>query len=153
MWLALGAFVSSNVPCSDETVCSDHTTCCQTEQGYSCCGYPNVSAHSNLKCCTLFLFCFYPVFPGILQAVCCPDLSHCCPRGFRCDSVSQQCEKVTTSWMDSPFLLKKAGGGPPVIPLQSLLYSNIIEEVRPAGTSEISQVKKSRWVYKDSLLK
>ncbi|XP_019745272.1 granulins-like [Hippocampus comes] len=102
VWLALGAFVSCNIPCPDETVCSDHTTCCQTEQGYSCCGYPN--------------------------AVCCPDLSHCCPQGFRCDLVSKQCEKVTASWMDSPFLLKKAAGGPPVIPLQSLSYSNIIEK-------------------------
>uniref|UniRef100_A0A3Q2ZLL6 Granulins domain-containing protein n=1 Tax=Hippocampus comes TaxID=109280 RepID=A0A3Q2ZLL6_HIPCM len=59
VWLALGAFVSCNIPCPDETVCSDHTTCCQTEQGYSCCGYPNVSSNSNLKCCTLGFFILY----------------------------------------------------------------------------------------------
>ncbi|XP_037120569.1 protein FAM133 isoform X5 [Syngnathus acus] len=57
-------------------------------------------------------------------AVCCPDLSHCCPRGFRCDLAFQQCEKVTESWMDSSFLLKKAAAEPPVPPLQPMLYTS-----------------------------
>ncbi|XP_049607214.1 progranulin-like [Syngnathus scovelli] len=112
VWLAFGAFVSCHITCPDKTVCSDHTTCCQTEHGYSCCGYPN--------------------------AVCCPDLSHCCPRGFRCDLASQQCEKVTESWMDSSFLLKKAAAEPPVTPLQPMLYTNNNEKTRVPAVVDTS---------------
>ncbi|XP_077405111.1 progranulin-like [Vanacampus margaritifer] len=77
VWLAFGAVVTCNVTCPDETICPEYTTCCQTKQGYSCCGYPD--------------------------AVCCPDLAHCCPRGFRCNLASQLCERVTKSWLDSKF--------------------------------------------------
>ncbi|XP_077363708.1 progranulin-like [Festucalex cinctus] len=95
VWLAFGVVVTCNVTCPDETICPDYTTCCQTKHGYSCCGYPN--------------------------AVCCPDLAHCCPPGFRCNLASQMCERVTKSWMDSQFLLKRAAGEPPVTPLQPML--------------------------------
>ncbi|XP_061616439.1 progranulin-like [Phyllopteryx taeniolatus] len=98
VWLTFGAFVSGNITCPDKTVCSDHTTCCPTEQGYSCCAYPN--------------------------AVCCPDLSHCCPRGFRCNMASHQCDKLTKSWMDFPFLLKIAAGEPLVTPLRPMSHPN-----------------------------
>ncbi|XP_037120570.1 protein FAM133 isoform X6 [Syngnathus acus] len=71
-------------------------------------------------------------------AVCCPDLSHCCPRGFRCDLAFQQCEKVTESWMDSSFLLKKAAAEPPVPPLQPMLYTSNNEKTRVPAVVDTS---------------
>ncbi|XP_057684165.1 progranulin-like [Corythoichthys intestinalis] len=96
-------FASCTITCPDKTTCSDHTTCCQTEHGYSCCGYPN--------------------------AVCCPDLSHCCPRGFRCNLASQHCERDPNSWTDSPFL-RKSAGEPLVIPFRTILHPENVEQPR-----------------------
>ena len=29
-----------------------------------------------------------------MQAVCCPDMEHCCPQGYTCDIVSKSCHKL-----------------------------------------------------------
>ncbi|XP_077446962.1 progranulin-like [Stigmatopora argus] len=92
-FLIFWTFASCTITCPDETICTDHTTCCQTRHGYSCCGYPN--------------------------AVCCPDLSHCCPRGFLCNLASQHCERDPEYWMDAPMLLKSARETP-VFPLRAM---------------------------------
>ncbi|XP_077599902.1 progranulin-like [Stigmatopora nigra] len=86
--LMLGTFLffwtlaSCTNTCPDKTICTDHTTCCQTRDRYSCCGYPN--------------------------AVCCPDMSHCCPQGFLCNLASQLCERDPEFWMNGPMLLKSS---------------------------------------------
>ncbi|KAI3358501.1 hypothetical protein L3Q82_014919, partial [Scortum barcoo] len=100
LWVLVGVFVwglaSCYITCPDGNVCSDFSTCCRTKNGYSCCQYPS--------------------------AVCCPDLAHCCPSGFRCNLVTQMCEKKNQPWMNTPMLKKEAAEKPhsPAVPLSPL---------------------------------
>ncbi|XP_070702467.1 granulin 2 [Pempheris klunzingeri] len=100
LWLLVGVlvwgFASCYNTCPDGNVCSDFSTCCKTERGYSCCPYPN--------------------------AACCADLAHCCPSGFRCNLVTQMCEKKYQPWMNIPMVKKEAPEEPstPVLPLSPL---------------------------------
>ena len=57
-----------------------------------------------------------------LQAVCCSDLEHCCPSEFRCNLVTQMCEKLNQPWMNIPMVKKEAAEKPstPVIPVSPL---------------------------------
>nr|XP_040045065.1 progranulin-like [Gasterosteus aculeatus aculeatus] len=82
LWL-LGVFVCAScaVTCPDGTTCSNLNTCCMTKRGYSCCHYPN--------------------------AVCCSDLAHCCPSGFRCNTSTQMCERKPWT-MITPMVKKQA---------------------------------------------
>ncbi|XP_022602730.1 granulins-like [Seriola dumerili] len=101
LWLLMGVFAwdfaSSSIICPDGHVCSDDSTCCMTKYGYSCCPYP--------------------------KAVCCSDLAHCCPSGFRCNMVTQMCEKENQPWMNTPMAKKEAAeeSNPPVIPVSPLM--------------------------------
>uniref|UniRef100_A0A6B0VG21 Putative low-density lipoprotein receptor n=1 Tax=Ixodes ricinus TaxID=34613 RepID=A0A6B0VG21_IXORI len=54
--------------CPDGAECNDDQTCCKlTDQSYGCCPYKD--------------------------AVCCPDLVHCCPNGYACDTKDGKCVK------------------------------------------------------------
>ncbi|XP_049890154.1 progranulin-like [Epinephelus moara] len=94
LWMFVGVFVwelaSCSITCPDGNVCYDSATCCLTEHGYSCCPYPN--------------------------AVCCSDLAHCCPSGYRCNQLTQMCEREP--WMSIPMVKKVAAEEPstPVLP-------------------------------------
>ncbi|XP_067467296.1 progranulin-like [Thunnus thynnus] len=101
VWLLVGVcgFASCNNICPDGNICPDLSTCCMTRDGYRCCPYP--------------------------KAVCCSDLEHCCPSGFRCNPVTEMCEKVNQPWMNIPMVKKEAAEKPstlliPVSPLQEL---------------------------------
>lgn len=77
--LALLVPESTFVICPGGTYrCPDNTTCCQSSSGeWGCCPYAD--------------------------AVCCSDHTHCCPNGYRCDVVHQQCIKASK---DIPWLKK-----------------------------------------------
>ncbi|XP_024140576.1 granulin b [Oryzias melastigma] len=54
--------------CDADTVCPGRTTCCKESSGrWACCPLP--------------------------QAVCCSDLQHCCPKGYKCNVSEQTCER------------------------------------------------------------
>lgn len=100
LWLLMGVlvwdFASCSITCPDGNVCSDYSTCCRTKHGYSCCPYP--------------------------KAVCCPDLAHCCPSGYRCNLVTKLCEKENQPWLNIPMVEKEAAEkpNPPVLPESAL---------------------------------
>ncbi|XP_008293592.1 granulin 1 [Stegastes partitus] len=109
--LLVGVLVSGvalcDVRCPDGNRCPDLTTCCLTARGYQCCPYP--------------------------KAVCCSDLAHCCPAGFRCNLATQQCQKADQPWLSIPMAEKEAAEEPsspvlPVIPLQE--SENVPEQVK-----------------------
>nr|ABV91207.1 granulin precursor isoform B [Hirudo medicinalis] len=73
--------VIKDVFCGDNSSCPDETTCCHQLDGhFTCCQFKN--------------------------AVCCKDLTHCCPQGYKCDLKSQSCttgspedeSKAKVSW-------------------------------------------------------
>ena len=65
-FLTLGEVGVNNIVCPGGSECLDYETCCPvTGGGYGCCPLP--------------------------QAVCCSDLEHCCPCGYRCDLTSDTC--------------------------------------------------------------
>ncbi|KAM9340274.1 progranulin-like [Symphorus nematophorus] len=89
-------FASCSITCPDGNVCPDSATCCLTRQGYSCCPYP--------------------------KAVCCSDLAHCCPSGFRCNLLTHMCERENQPWINIPMVKKEAAEQPsiPVLPVSPL---------------------------------
>ncbi|XP_026155924.1 progranulin-like isoform X2 [Mastacembelus armatus] len=100
-------FASCSVKCPDGKTCSDSSTCCKSNHGYSCCLYP--------------------------KAVCCSDLVHCCPSGFRCNLDTQMCDKVNEPWMRVPMVKKEAAEEssaviPPESPGQELESNHVPEE-------------------------
>ncbi|KAM9737262.1 progranulin-like [Menidia menidia] len=115
LWLCVGVFLwgaALSVRCPDGNVCSDFSTCCRTRHGYSCCPYP--------------------------QAVCCADMAHCCPSGYRCNQATQMCEKVGQPWMSVPMETKQAAqepGGPDLslTPFQQLGISNAPDAKRSSA--------------------
>ncbi|XP_059205675.1 granulin 2 [Centropristis striata] len=111
LWLTVGVFVwgltSCSITCPDGNMCSDFATCCMTRHGYSCCPYP--------------------------KAVCCADLAHCCPSGYRCNALTQMCEKEL--WMKIPMVKKEPAQEPltpvlPVSPPQELENNNVPDQIR-----------------------
>ncbi|XP_061884800.1 progranulin-like [Entelurus aequoreus] len=112
VWISFAALVSCKVPCPDGSVCSDHATCCQTEQGYSCCPYP--------------------------KAVCCPDLANCCPPGFQCNLASQLCERGTESWNNPPLLARQAAVEPRVTPLRPVSHTSNLKKTSVTSAAEAS---------------
>uniref|UniRef100_A0AAV2K798 Granulins domain-containing protein n=1 Tax=Knipowitschia caucasica TaxID=637954 RepID=A0AAV2K798_KNICA len=73
--VGLCGLVSCYITCPDGEKCNDQADCCLTERGYKCCPYPN--------------------------GVCCADLAHCCPEGYRCNPETQMCER---RWERQPML-------------------------------------------------
>lgn len=69
----------NDVPCDDTSACPDNTTCCKTEEG-------------GWACCPL------------IEAVCCEDFIHCCPKGKKCNLAAQSCDDDTCS---VPWLKKE----------------------------------------------
>ncbi|XP_029428750.1 progranulin isoform X2 [Rhinatrema bivittatum] len=61
-----------DVKCDDKASCADGQTCCKTESGY-------------WACCPL------------LEAVCCSDHVHCCPKGYTCNTAAGSCEQSALS--------------------------------------------------------
>ncbi|XP_029023124.1 progranulin-like [Betta splendens] len=95
LWLLVGVcvwdFTACSIACHDGSSCPDNNTCCLTESGYKCCPYPD--------------------------AVCCSDLAHCCPAGYRCVLTTKTCERVNQPWIKMP-MVKKMSAEPnkPVLP-------------------------------------
>lgn len=128
LWLHLSVsvlgFALGSINCPDGSVCSNLATCCQTEKGYECCPYPNVSqVYSNaflhdLSFPTLEAGCS----DSDSQAVCCADLENCCPPGYTCDLVVKLCVKQNQPWMNVPMVRKEAPHTPElsVSPIQEL---------------------------------
>ncbi|XP_008329533.1 granulins-like [Cynoglossus semilaevis] len=110
LWLLLGVLVwdmaSCSINCPDGTVCTDDQTCCLTDQGYSCCPYPN--------------------------AVCCADEAHCCPSGYRCNLVTMMCEKQGQPWMTRPMMKKEEPEEKPssLVPLEEIQNNHLPEPER-----------------------
>ncbi|XP_029976653.1 progranulin-like [Salarias fasciatus] len=102
--LAWGA-AFSNVVCPDGNVCSDSSTCCKTTQGYGCCPY--------------------------VKAVCCSDLRHCCPSGFRCNLVTQMCQKKDQPWLNIPMVKKEAAEEPDTVDLSLTPFQEIKDSPVP----------------------
>ena len=69
-----------NVVCPDgQSQCPDGDTCCKLSSGqYGCCPLPN--------------------------AVCCSDMVHCCPEGYKCDVSAGTCTKQDQA---IPFFIKR----------------------------------------------
>ncbi|XP_054622865.1 granulin b [Dunckerocampus dactyliophorus] len=66
-WVAKMAAVQDE-ECDQQTVCPAGSTCCKVAAGqWACCPLP--------------------------QAVCCDDLQHCCPGGYKCNVAEQTCDK------------------------------------------------------------
>ncbi|XP_078124936.1 granulin a isoform X1 [Sander vitreus] len=66
----------SSVQCNGLHQCPQHTTCCQLLTGeWGCCPLQN--------------------------AVCCPDMKHCCPQGYTCNIASNSCQKVIMLQLDT----------------------------------------------------
>ena len=73
--------VKENVCPDGESECSDINTCCKTDTGkYGCCELP--------------------------QATCCPDIKHCCPNGYICNS-DGSCNKPDSFIQIEAGLIKK----------------------------------------------
>ncbi|CAI5690435.1 unnamed protein product [Oreochromis niloticus] len=113
LWLSVGMFVwgfaSCSITCPDESLCPDDCTCCKTAHGYSCCLYPN--------------------------AMCCADLRHCCPSGYRCNLVTMKCQKLDQPWLTIPMVKKEAAEKPappelPGSPLQELKESQVPDQIK-----------------------
>ncbi|XP_038562642.1 granulin a [Micropterus salmoides] len=66
------AAAGNDVPCDDTVACPDGTTCCKTQEG-------------GWACCPL------------VEAVCCEDFIHCCPKGKKCNLAAQTCDDQTYS--------------------------------------------------------
>ncbi|XP_071374106.1 progranulin-like [Centroberyx affinis] len=125
MWLFVGVVgwgvVSCTITCPDGSLCSDSSTCCKTHDGYACCKYPN--------------------------AMCCADLTHCCPSGYRCNLATQTCDKRDQPWMNVPMLDKVAAEEPsaPVLPISPL------QEADSSLVPDRAQETDSSVVYCDNL--
>lgn len=69
--------LEEEVLCDESTRCSKTQTCCRlSDSTWACCPYK--------------------------EAVCCKDMKHCCPMGYKCDSEVQGCTKASTAtWWDN----------------------------------------------------
>lgn len=152
LWLLLGVLVwdmaSCSINCPDGTVCTDDQTCCLTDQGYSCCPYPNVSLMnpylgktfdwSMISGFFFFFFIHKLVFKAevcvvfLFQAVCCADEAHCCPSGYRCNLVTMMCEKQGQPWMTRPMMKKEEPEEKPssLVPLEEIQNNHLPEPER-----------------------
>uniref|UniRef100_A0A8C1MMX3 Granulin a n=1 Tax=Cyprinus carpio TaxID=7962 RepID=A0A8C1MMX3_CYPCA len=92
------------VECDEQSSCSADSTCCYLSTGeWGCCPHPEVRIcvyglttenlftfnRFNCKCLSvlvlvLFLTPFFPLLSLSLKAVCCDDMKHCCPAGYKC---------------------------------------------------------------------
>ncbi|XP_062342716.1 granulin 1 [Osmerus eperlanus] len=124
LWSAAVVFLlvesASCLKCPDGKVCSNLQTCCFTQKGYVCCPVPN--------------------------AVCCADLTHCCPHGYRCNTATKQCVRDGLPWDNLP-LLEKVAAEPPSSPALPL-----VEAQEPGSAPAQSQgVEDESVVHCDSL--
>uniref|UniRef100_A0A3P9HE18 Granulin a n=1 Tax=Oryzias latipes TaxID=8090 RepID=A0A3P9HE18_ORYLA len=64
-----------DVPCDGSTSCPDQTTCCKTQEGgWACCPLP--------------------------EAMCCRDMKHCCPDGYRCTKGGSCIKNTGRHWLN-----------------------------------------------------
>lgn len=112
-------FLSSEkpVPCNETVACASGTTCCKTEGGtWACCPLPQVGV-----CIIYNLNCFntlqqtassnakavYDVFVSSdLQAVCCEDHAHCCPKDTVCNLPEGTCDDPADLSVSVPWVTK-----------------------------------------------
>uniref|UniRef100_A0A3B5QFW3 Granulin a n=1 Tax=Xiphophorus maculatus TaxID=8083 RepID=A0A3B5QFW3_XIPMA len=75
-----------NVPCNDTAACPDGTTCCKTKEG-------------GWACCPL------------IEAVCCDDFIHCCPKGKTCNVAAGTCEDglLSIPWFEKKPAISRPG--------------------------------------------
>ncbi|XP_023204348.1 granulins-like [Xiphophorus maculatus] len=75
-----------NVPCNDTAACPDGTTCCKTKEG-------------GWACCPL------------IEAVCCEDFIHCCPKGKKCNVAAGTCEDglLSIPWFEKKPAISRPG--------------------------------------------
>ncbi|XP_062294871.1 granulin a [Scomber scombrus] len=80
------AAAGNDVPCDDTTACRDNTTCCKTKEG-------------TWACCPL------------IEAVCCEDFIHCCPKGKKCNLAAGSCddELCSVPWAEKIPAVSKQG--------------------------------------------
>lgn len=101
---------ANSIICPDGHECSDLKTCCETPHGYSCCIYP--------------------------QAVCCPDLAHCCPLGYRCVSTTQMCERDGHPMFDIGSIRRMAVPGQSGSGSPSLLAASRLQGPHTHGATQ-----------------
>lgn len=101
--------VFCDIKCPDGTACPDSSTCCKTDRGYGCCPYQ--------------------------KAVCCTDLAHCCPYGYRCNLVTQTCDKQDEPWISVPMEKKVAAEVPSapdlsLTPFEEVDNNNVPDQIK-----------------------
>lgn len=101
--------VFCDIKCPDGTACPDSSTCCKTDRGYGCCPYQ--------------------------KAVCCADLAHCCPYGYRCNLVTQTCDKQDEPWISVPMEKKVAAEVPSapdlsLTPFEEVDNNNVPDQIK-----------------------
>uniref|UniRef100_A0A8C8SRV6 Granulin precursor n=1 Tax=Pelusios castaneus TaxID=367368 RepID=A0A8C8SRV6_9SAUR len=78
-----------DVQCDEQTSCPDGNTCCRLATGaWGCC--------------------------PLVEAVCCQDHLHCCPKGYTCDPASGACQAPSNSlpWLEkTPARVTATSGG------------------------------------------
>uniref|UniRef100_A0A669BEC1 Progranulin n=1 Tax=Oreochromis niloticus TaxID=8128 RepID=A0A669BEC1_ORENI len=104
----LWGFASCSITCPDGSTCPNTATCCKAKIGFACCPH----AH----------------------AMCCADLVHCCPSGYRCNLVTMKCQKLDQPWLTIPMVKKEAAEKPntpelPGTPLQELKESQVPDPI------------------------
>lgn len=67
--------------------------------------------------------------------MCCADLRHCCPSGYRCNLVTMKCQKLDQPWLTIPMVKKEAAEkpAPPELsgsPLQELKESRVPDQIK-----------------------
>ncbi|CAI5690432.1 unnamed protein product [Oreochromis niloticus] len=69
------------------------------------------------------------------DAMCCADLLHCCPSGYRCNLVTMKCQKLDQPWLTIPMVKKEAAEKPNTpelsgTPLQELKESHVPDQIK-----------------------
>ena len=62
------------------------------------------------------------------DAVCCSDLIHCCPNGYRCDIKENKCEKgLSIKWFEKKLAIRRN------VPLKSIEFNSSLTVIQCPG--------------------
>lgn len=124
------------VKCPDGHQCLDKQTCCKGAQQYNCCPYPDVSnghfGNPGLQTAS------NSVSSVLSQAVCCSDLTHCCPSGYTCNVAEQMCEQQNLPWFRIPMVMKEAEKSSALV--LPVYFSREVEDNRVPAEGKSSSV-------------